>query len=207
MKVTIDTNCFIDIELQEGAFQDLGTLIVAHERGEIEIGISAIAASERYPGNRIADDFSEFKGRVQALSNKEIDILKPISTWGVAYWNWFIWAGEEHVELESKIHSILFPNAPETWVPLSEPSSEEEREYLFWTDKNALKWRNRKCDTLAMWSHIHYSRDIFISRDKNFHKESKKSALISLGAKDILYPKEAIKSLRSAGIIGIGNSL
>jgi len=53
------------------------------------------------------------------------------------------------------------------------------------------KWVNKKCDVLAMWSHIWNKGDIFVTRDKDFHRKMKKQKLIELGAGEILMPKQA----------------
>ena len=53
------------------------------------------------------------------------------------------------------------------------------------------KWRNRICDTLALWTHLHFGGGIFVTSDKNFHKPSKRSALSDLGAELILTPAAA----------------
>jgi len=34
---------------------------------------------------------------------------------------------------------------------------------------------------LAIWSHIHHKRDVFVTSDENFHGTAKKLALIALG--------------------------
>jgi pyruvate/2-oxoglutarate dehydrogenase complex dihydrolipoamide dehydrogenase (E3) component len=43
-------------------------------------------------------------------------------------------------------------------------------------------WRNHKCDVLALWSHIHDARDVFVTNDEEFHKMTKKAALLALGS-------------------------
>ncbi len=43
-----------------------------------------------------------------------------------------------------------------------------------------------------IWSHIFFQRDIFVSRDKNYHKSAKKFQLIDAGAKMIMKPEEII---------------
>lgn len=53
------------------------------------------------------------------------------------------------------------------------------------------KWLNAKCDVLALWSHIYYGGDIFVTSDENFHKEKKLPHLLHLGAGAILRPYDA----------------
>jgi len=68
-------------------------------------------------------------------------------------------------------------------------------------DSNSLdagyKWKNAKCDVQALWSHIQYCREIFVTSDKNFHLQSKKISLIKLFNGKIETPESAVKLLRS----------
>jgi hypothetical protein len=60
-------------------------------------------------------------------------------------------------------------------------------------DKKARKnWVNRWSDVLAMVAHIQGKRDIFVTTDKEYHKE-KKQSLIELGAGDVLRPDKAVE--------------
>lgn len=54
------------------------------------------------------------------------------------------------------------------------------------------KWLNAKCDVQAMWSHIHASNDVFVTEDQDFLTPRRKSALIALGAGNILTPNDAV---------------
>ena len=72
----------------------------------------------------------------------------------------------------------------------------KKRGYELDNPKAWRNWVNAKCDVLAMWSHIWYKGDIFVTTDNHFFK-SKKSALLKLGAGDILKPKEALQKLKS----------
>jgi hypothetical protein len=90
-------------------------------------------------------------------------------------------ADEAMRKLEHEIHSILFPTVPflgedycraNSLDPLDPPPNPSTGKWR--------KWRNCKCDVLAIWSHIHHKRDVFVTSDPAFHK--KKTALIALGA-------------------------
>jgi len=93
---------------------------------------------------------------------------------------------------ELSIHNILFPDIEFKY-----------KDYCLEKQINPLetkfdwKWLNAKCDVQVLWSHIHYGGGILVTSDNNFHKESKKPLLISLGAADILKPKEALKKIAS----------
>jgi hypothetical protein len=195
MKTTLDTNCLIDLELAEGSHLELRSLIDLHDEGKITICIPAIGASERLPDKTYARTFRGFQARVNRLSNRRIELLNPLMYVNIAYLGHAVLANEALVGFEESIHDVLFPNSDFKWKEIAErlglnvdeapPSDHDAYE----------KWRNRKCDALCMWCHIHYGNDIFVTRDSNFHKQSKKGRLIALGAKSIAYPSETLSIL------------
>ena len=95
------------------------------------------------------------------------------------------------VELERKIHDILFPQIDFDYSDFCNKKGIDPNNYEL-----THTWRNAKCDVLTMWCHIISGGDIFVTSDKDhFLKQTKKSALISLGAKDILEPQDALKKI------------
>jgi hypothetical protein len=44
-----------------------------------------------------------------------------------------------------------------------------------------------------MWCHIRYGCDVFVTSDGNFLKDSKRAALIALGAKEVADPERAAR--------------
>ncbi len=190
MKITLDTNCLIDLEKNECAVNDLQNLILQHDSERITIAIPGIGASERMKEGTYASTFSDFKARVQKYSNRPFEILKPLAYREITYYDWCIRITSDMVQLEEKLHNILFPNRKFEWreqaeaynIDPNEAQQNEHREYK--------KWVNCKCDTLGLWCHIHYEGDIFVTRDGNFHKETKKLHLEELGAKRILIPSD-----------------
>jgi len=193
MRATIDMNCVIDLELHQGAETHLRELIRLHDRGQITICVPAIQASERLLNGSYAPSFSEFQRRVSRLSSREFKLLRPLGYVGITYVGWCMIAGEESTLLEERIHKVLFPGKESKWQAHAElcgldPERAPKRQHGEW-----VKWRNRKSDTLAMWCHIHYQCDCFVTRDRNFHKKTKKPALVGLGARSILSPKDAVR--------------
>jgi hypothetical protein len=190
MNVTLDTNCIIDLEEERDTAPDIQALIHMHDQQRINLRVVAISASERKPDGKYASNFTEFKEKIAAVGLGYVDILKPIGYYDITFWDWCLYAGAEMEELERKIHEILFPNI--------------EFNYKEFCRKRSLAsngkeidhhWQNAKCDVLALWSHIHYGSGNFVTTDKNFHKKTKRTALITLGAGDILKPKQAVKKL------------
>ncbi len=110
MKVTFDTNCIIDIELNEGAAADLLPLLALHEAARLDIRVSGIVASERLRGGGYSPTFASFAQRLQRLSRRTIDVLKPLGHWDVTFGDEGLWAADQMVELETRISAILFPS-------------------------------------------------------------------------------------------------
>ena len=191
MKVTLDTNCIIDLEEDRKTAPYTSVLTSMHKNQKINLRVVAISASERQLGGKYTSNFAEFKERIAAVGLGHVGILKPIFYWGITFWNWSLWANDEMVTLELQIHEILFP--------------EIDFNYHKFCDKRGIdsnsgeidrRWRNAKCDVLALWSHIYHKGGIFITSDSNFHKKTKKPALIALGAGDIVKPKDAVEKLK-----------
>jgi len=192
MNVTLDTNCIIDLEEKRDTASDIQALIRMHDQQRINLRVVAISASERKPDGKYASNFAEFKEKIAAVGLGHVEILKPIDYYNITFYDWCLYSGEEMSELELKIHQILFPNIEFEYKEFCgkrgvDPNNKE-------VDRD---WRNPKCDVLALWSHIHYGGGIFVTRDKNFHEETKKPALIALGAGDILRPKPTVEKLTS----------
>jgi hypothetical protein len=166
---TLDTNCIIALEKNEQPVaRAVRALADAHERGDAKVAIVAISASERQPSGQQLGNFDEFRQRLATLGLGVLEILKPIKYWDLTFWDWDIWPDQAMLALGRRIHEVLFPGDD---IDSAEPSDP--------------KWRNHKCDVLALWSHIHHARDVFVTNDGTFHASTKKPVLISLGARRI----------------------
>jgi hypothetical protein len=190
VNITFDMNCLVDLEKNEGAAVELRSIVVAHNLGQLAISIPGIGASERLKDGTFAPNFSLFQQRINRLATRKFEILRPPFHLGLAYLDWMILGGDETIELEYKIHEILFPKISFEWTDHARACGLDPDQAARERRKEWLKWRNRKCDTLALWCHIYYDKDAFITRDGNFHKSTKKSRLEKLGAKCIVFPKE-----------------
>ena len=95
-----------------------------------------------------------------------------------------MWASKETEALIIEIHNILF-NKSVTF---------ESDDYI--ESCKMEKWKMWRFDVMES---INYQRDFFITRDRNFHKQSKKKDLIKLGAKSILTPEEAFVYFSKVG--------
>ena len=187
MNVTLDTNCIIDLEESRPPAAALHGLIERHERGVIRLRVTGISASERQPDGQYAPNFELFRQKLANAGLNEVEILKPISYWGVTYWDWCLWTNDKLVELERQIHSILFPNIEFVYTDYCAARGITD------TSQVDRKWRNAKCDVLAMWCHVNYGGHIFVTSDPDFLKPNKKAALQMLGAGNIAPPDEALR--------------
>jgi len=190
MKLTLDTNCIIDLEFNEGAAPELRRLLAKHDAGEIDLQVAGIVASERLRVGGYSPTFSGFSERVHRLGSRAIRVLKPIGHWDVTYWDEGLWVDDLMTDLESRIHSILF-SQPYGWTDIARRERIDPAVVPDETNAQWRKWRNRLCDSSAMWCHIYYGGDMFVTRDANFLESSKRLALEALGAKSIGDPAEA----------------
>jgi hypothetical protein len=183
---TLDTNCLFAVDESRPEAADVRALASAHQAGQADVAVVAISASENRQGGGSIEDFSDFRARLSVLGLGHLEILPTLDYWDIAFWGRSLWASAQSAALERSIHDVLFPNVEFAWQdycrvnglnPLARPSG---------------RWRNCKCDVLAMWSHIHFERDVFVTRDGKFHAETKKPALIALGANLIETPASSL---------------
>lgn len=195
MNITFDTNCLVSLENKEDDTEDLHQLVVAHDEGRFTISVPGIIASELLKDGTFARNFSVFRNRIDALARREFEILRPPLYLDITYLDWSILGEDETIELERKIHDILFPRTHFFWTEFAKSKGLDPNEAFQKNHEELRLWRNRKCDILVLWCHIYYDKDIFVTSDKNFHKLTKRRRLEALGAKQILYPSEAVKRL------------
>ncbi len=181
MKLTLDTNCIIDLEENRPAAPFLHTLISYHDNQKIDLRVVAISASERKPDGTYATNFAEFREKIALVSLGHVEILAPICYLDMAFVDWCLLADEQMVKLERKIHEILFPRIDFEYGTYCKIHGIDPND-----EKIDARWRNAKCDVLAIWCHITNGGDIFVTSDRNFHRPAKKTQLIQLGAGDIL---------------------
>lgn len=189
--MTLDTNCIIALEKNNDPEAPyIKALISLHDDQQINLRVVAISASERKRNGTYASNFAEFKRKIAAVGLGHVDILKPMGRWDVTFWDWCVLGSQEMVELEKKIHRIMFPNIEWDYNEFCTKRGLDPR-----SGETDPRWRNPMCDVVALWSHIHYGGGIFVTTDTHFHKGTKKPDLIALGAGEILQPEEAVARL------------
>jgi len=186
MKVTLDTNCVYDLE-EPNPPSFVLRLVELGRTQQITLSVPAIAASERQPNGGHLDSFAKFRERLIRVGLEHAELLRPLAYIGLAYIDWCVLSGPELEAKERQIHEILFPTIAfraSDYCPESDVIGRR-------------KWRNAKCDVQAMWCHIHYGSDIFVTRDQDFLKQSVKSRLEALGAKKIAAPEDAVEMIET----------
>lgn len=192
LKVTLDNTCSIDLEQNNEYAHPIKELIRMHCEREIDLRVAAISASELKPKSDRTDqsNFNEFKQRIASIGLSDVKILPTLGRWNLSSWDHFVWGGRWLYELEKEIQAIMFPGYAVEYRDFCKKHGYDKEDKDAWR-----KWVNKKCDVLALWSHIWYSGDIFVTRDSDFHKATIKPKLTELGAGKILTPAKAVKML------------
>lgn len=182
LKLTLDTNCVIDLEnSSEPRSGALRSLVDAAGLGLVDVALVASSASEKQRDGGRLDSFAKFQNRLARLGLEHLTILKPLMRFDFSYWDWCLFAdgpGGDLVTLERRIHEAMFPKMP---PELAQHISKGGKEKA---------WRNAQCDVQIAWCHIHGNRDILVTNNtRDFQRNNK--MLIALGAKAICKPEEA----------------
>lgn len=190
MKFTLDNNCIIAITNNEPAADPIRRLALAHSKGQAEVAVLGISASERQQGGRYLEHISEFRAMLNANGLGHLTIYKPTAIRGMTFWDWAAWATEETLSLERQIHDVMFPASEFDWQTVASAAGEE----LESTAGPAYRrYRNKRCDVQGMLAHIMNGGDIFVSSDGHFL--DRREALIRLGARDVLCPLDAMAAI------------
>ena len=187
VKLTIETNALIDLETGAADAPFIRAIADGHGANDTTVAIAGISASEAKRGGGHENTFSAFQARLAAIGLDHLEILRPAGVWGMVYWDWFILVDAEMVDLERRIHEVLFPTIPYDYEKFC------AKKQIPTNDDLDPRWRNARCDSLGLWCHIHYERDVFVTRDRNFHKATKRRVLEEqLGARRIVLPSDAM---------------
>ena len=158
----LDTNCLIDLEQgRQPHAEQLRQVVAAWRRGEFELVVAAITASEnaRPGGEPSFETFEELRKRAGVADAR---LLPPMMIWEITYWGEALWTDEESRGLEAKVHAILAPG-------------------LAMDDRtDPYRWLNVKCDVQLVWTAIWHRVDVLVTRDGDILKKA--DALADLGA-------------------------
>jgi hypothetical protein len=152
VRLTFDTNCFVALdEHREPEASCIRKLLELHEAGQVEVRMVAGSASEKQRDKTYLSDFNAFQRRLAKLGLAHVELLKPLAYWGVAFYAWAVYGGGEASELDEQIHEALFPSQPFSLQECLDQAGPHDVPSVI-----EAKWRNRKCDVLALWCHLHY---------------------------------------------------
>jgi hypothetical protein len=188
---TLDTNCLVAVDELRPEKSAIDQLIAAHNENRAEVGIVAISASERQKGGGLLENFCLFQDRIKHLGMDGLKLLEPMFYWDISFLDFSLWVDDEMLDLEKKIHEILFPKVEFDWIDYAKARDLDPDSLI--TEK---RWRNAKCDVQAFWSHAFRKRTVFVSSDKNFHASTKKPLLLALAGGRIEYPENAAELLK-----------
>lgn len=182
MKCTLDHNCLIALKEQEESAIALRSLL---ERPDHQCFVVNVGASEMQKYGVIPDNYAAFERLLEDIEVDQLPRLDPIGVCDVTFVDRCIWASAEDCQLLVTIQGILF-EAERGWR--GEPSG------VTLTRRE----RNRLCDALSVWCHIHYGSDVFVSMDGNFLKHRKLAALQRIGVEQVWNPRIDAGHFRAA---------
>ncbi len=110
LKVTLDTNCLIDVENWQGGYQDILKLKKLNDTGQIQLALPAMIASEKRVKGVAIKDFNVFMDFLKTFHFDDLELLAQPFYWDISFWGQAMWLGEEEINLDKRLHSILFPN-------------------------------------------------------------------------------------------------
>ena len=194
LKFTLDTNCIIDVDENRSNACAIRALAEAHKNGIANVAVVAIMASEKQRPGDMVSNFGQFQKRLLDLSLNHLGLCLPLGRFDITFFDHCIFAGPNEVELERKIHLILFPNLELNFQHYCNVKKISSDLSAGW-QKSHEPWRKALCDVQALWNHINAQRNVFVSSDGNFLKVQNKAALLALGAGKIEYPTEAVALL------------
>lgn len=187
LKFTLDHNCIVDLdEGREPRAGCLRSLLARHEAGDAVVRLVAASASERQRNGPYLENFGQFQERLAALGLGHLELLAPVLVVDVSYLDWCVLAGEEDIAFMRQIHGVLFPGHCFDLQDALASADGQPPEVI------ERKWRNRELDVQALWCHIHYGGDVFVTSDQVFFRKEKREPLARLRAGKILRPCEAV---------------
>lgn len=192
----MDSNCLIALEKTKGESNAIRRLVGLHDIGLMTICVPFSVALERQQNGEYLVNCRPFEERAQELCRRAFEFLYPPLILDFSFVGRSVYAGEQSRALMRNLHRILFSQHEFAWTDCARSHGLDPHEAFEGQHREWHKWRNRVCDTLAIWCHLHYSCDCFVTDDGNFHKKSKKPALIGFGARSILYPEDAAHFIR-----------
>jgi hypothetical protein len=187
LTLTLDHNCLIDFEKQEGESSAVQELIALHRAGLVRVHLGGISASENVRGGG-EPTYELLRERIERLGLSDLPDVLPEFRLGMSYIGACVLAGVD--DLEKRVRAVVHPSVGD---------------YDQFAVERGLdpcgpmhpRWRNRACDIGAMVAHIRRGHDVFVTRDPDLLKARER--LVAMGAGEILKPHEALRKVRPDG--------
>ncbi|WP_294927421.1 hypothetical protein [uncultured Paracoccus sp.] len=165
MRLTLDTNCLIDIADKRERAPYVEALRAAAEEGRVLISLVASSASEKQQSGDFLSSMGRFKERVAALGFGDSLLLPSIARFDVSFFEHGLHCDNQMLEREHKIYRVLFPTSPPEWADYAKEKGHMRDDRH---GKGYFRWRNQLLDAQAFWAHEHASQDIFVTSDARF---------------------------------------
>ncbi|MCD5328104.1 hypothetical protein ACFFU8_10750 [Chromobacterium piscinae] len=176
MKLTLDHNVIIDLMQRNERVDGLREII---DSGTHQVFVVEVGASEMRELGVFPDRYDKFEELLKDAGIGSLSRLPPVAVWGCTFWERAVWSDQIMSNLMDEIGCVLFGNVTSLHGPIGREDAKVYR-----------KWLNRICDVLTMWCHLYYGNDVFVTSDRNFHKETKVRKLIDMGAGRICWPDQ-----------------
>lgn len=171
---TLDHNILIDIKCLNQWGQAIKSKITSSPES---FRIVNIGASELRVAGVRPDRYDLFETFLEEIGLASLRRLNPLGLIDITFIGHSIICSDNDAKLYQNIKKVLFPNGYETGLKLIDqpPFKPIERKRL-----------NQICDAVALWCHVKYETNAFVSRDDNFHKKSEK--LMNEFSANIVHP-------------------
>ena len=181
VKITLDTNCLIDLDEDRANAAAVRRLTAACRDESISVALAASSATERQKDGSSLQNLRMFDERLKDLGLSHLQILPSLGRRDMDFWDAAVWAGPAELKLEQEILCILFPS----YAAIGSDDLSRELE--------TRRGRNRLMDARAFWAHAVAERDIFVTSDENFLKKEAKLSAIYPGR--IMKPADAVDAV------------
>ena len=167
LKLTLDTNCIIDVDERRDGFEAVMALVDAHREGRVELALVCSGAHERQKDGGYLESFSLFTARLDALGFPALPVLPSILYFDISFWDHGLLADDAMKDRERLIFQTIFPRIAFEWSAYAAEKGLSQHDR---SSRHFHKWKNRLCDVQAFWAHDYAKRDIFVTRDIEFQR-------------------------------------
>lgn len=176
LKFTLDPD-FLMTAAERGAEADLIRLLADHHaRGDADVAIVALS-----PVDETGYSVESLDDAMSRLGLGQIGLCHPLCDDEADVADRCILRTEADVQLQRRIHQILFPNRA------FELDEARRKHGVVEGDRKRFrrKWVEARRSVQTIWSHIRSDRDVLVSNNQNYFKWRKMPILLDLGVRSI----------------------